>query len=260
MATKPTLANLRFGETAGGSTAGAHLTTPSSGLRDTGFQPSTPAVAGYVNTLVHETYLWAKYLDDGIIDGDLTADNLHILGDADIDDDLNVDGDAQIDLTLNVGGNATVGGSLQSDQNYHTLDQSLKIPASDAVDPGNVHALSTNGAWWVMTGNPNPLVYPIDVPTGAHITGFTVFCNKGSGASYRAKIVRVTSAFAEDDMGLTPATQAGSGDVTLSPSIAPDITTDATSSYVLRVYPNAGNFQASDKIGTAVVSWTYPRP
>lgn len=97
MATKPTLANARFGETVGGSTVGANLTAPSSGLRDTGFQPSTPAVAAYVNWLCHELYLWAKYVDEGVIDGDITCDNLHVLGDADIDDDLNVDGDITVD-------------------------------------------------------------------------------------------------------------------------------------------------------------------
>lgn len=259
MATKPTLANARFGETAGAVVSGT-LVAPLSATRDTGFVASTPAASGQVSALLHEAYLWFKYISDGVFDGDITCTNLHVLGDADIDDDLNVDGDAQIDLTLNVGGNGTFGGYVSSDQNYFTNDQSLLIPAASALNIAADHARSTVGGWWVMTGNPGPLTYPIHLPAGAVITGFTVFCNKSSGASYRAKLLRITSTFTEDDMGLTPGTQTGTGNVTISPAVAPNVTTDGTSSYLLYVYPNSGNFQSGDKIGTVVISWNYPHP
>ncbi len=42
---------------------GAELLVPSSGLRDDGFQPGTPAVPGYVNELFKQSYLWAAFFD-----------------------------------------------------------------------------------------------------------------------------------------------------------------------------------------------------
>lgn len=65
MATKPTIALARWADQ-----IGANLLVPSSGLRDLGFQASTPAVAGYVNSELSELYKWALYLSDGALTGD----------------------------------------------------------------------------------------------------------------------------------------------------------------------------------------------
>lgn len=267
MATKPTLANARFGETAGGSTAGAHLTTPSSGLRDTGFQPSTPAVSGYVNTLLHEGYLWFKYLDDGDLVGpiDITGD-LNVTGDIDALDSGSGTGNIHAENNITADGNVTAGGYVSSDQNYFTATQTMQVPAcaasTSAVSTTDdlAHALNSGGSWWVTEGNPNAIVYPIILPAGATIVGWTVYLNKTGGAQYNARLYRVTSAFAEDTMSLSAYSTSASGDTSISAGANPNVTMDSTSSYTLVVYPNSGSFTAGDKIGTAVISWVFTHP
>lgn len=258
MATKPTLANARFGETAGAVVSGT-LVAPLSGTRDTGFVASTPAASGQVSALLHEAYLWFKYISDGVFDGDITCTNLHVLGDADIDDDLNVDGDAQIDLTLNVGGNGTFGGYVDADAHYFTQDQFLVIPAAAAANPGGVHGLNTGATWWVMQADAGAIVWPVRLPAGAIITGYTVYINKGSGVSYTTRLIKTTSAFADSTVTSSTASTTSTGNLTLSPGVLNE-PTSGTDSYSIQITSAGPNFNGSDKVGTAVVTWTYPHP
>ncbi len=75
MSARPNVALARWADQ-----IGANLLTPSSGLRDLGFQASTPAVSGYVNDELHQLYLWAKWLDDG----DVTLNTVAARGGANI--------------------------------------------------------------------------------------------------------------------------------------------------------------------------------
>lgn len=98
MATKPAVALSRWADQ-----IGANLLTPSSGLRDLGFQEGTAAVAGYVNDELHQLYLWAMYLSDGALTGDHTiAGSLTVTADVDVGGDLAANG------ALAVGGHALV--------------------------------------------------------------------------------------------------------------------------------------------------------
>ncbi len=76
MAAKPNIALSRWA-----STGGAELLTPSSGLRDTGFESGTLAEPGYVNELLNRAYAWFQYLNDGVLTGDHTVNGaLHVTG------------------------------------------------------------------------------------------------------------------------------------------------------------------------------------
>ena len=63
MATKPTIADARWAETAGG-TPSAGISAPSSSKRDTGWAVEKPTYQN-VNYLLRQFYLWAKYISEG---------------------------------------------------------------------------------------------------------------------------------------------------------------------------------------------------
>lgn len=63
MATKPDVTLARWADLS------TNVDPPSSGQRDTGWTPSQVGVSDYDNIVKRELYLWAKYLDDGILTG-----------------------------------------------------------------------------------------------------------------------------------------------------------------------------------------------
>lgn len=67
MASKPTIASSRWADQ-----VGANLVSPTGGERDLGFQGGTAAASGKVNWQIHELYLWALYLSDQALTGDLS--------------------------------------------------------------------------------------------------------------------------------------------------------------------------------------------
>lgn len=75
MASKPQIAVARWADQ-----ISANLLSPSSGLRDTGFLAGTPAVSGYVNTMLGELYKWALYVNDGVWDGDIALNGSFTVG------------------------------------------------------------------------------------------------------------------------------------------------------------------------------------
>lgn len=54
--------------------AGSFVTDAPSGLRDTGFLDGTPAAADIVNAEIKQLYLWALYLNDGVLTGNHSVD------------------------------------------------------------------------------------------------------------------------------------------------------------------------------------------
>lgn len=66
MSTKPTIGLARWADT-----GGADKTAPSSGARDIGFQEGDPADQSIVNELLYQHYLWAQYVSEGTLDGDV---------------------------------------------------------------------------------------------------------------------------------------------------------------------------------------------
>jgi hypothetical protein len=63
VASRPTIENARWGETAAG-VVGPNDTAPSSGQKDTGYATNAIAVSSFYNRTLRELYLWAKYLND----------------------------------------------------------------------------------------------------------------------------------------------------------------------------------------------------
>lgn len=221
MATKPTLANARFGETAGGSTVGANLVAPSSGLRDTAFQGSTPAGSGYVNDLLHEAYLWFKWLDDG---PDFTVNDLVVNG------------------TLNVAGDAVFGTSVTLNTSLSvTSARTMTIPAA-AMTPrndGGLGATMNNTGYWDHNVSGASAIYvPIILPIGARITTATWF---GAKTSATGTITVSLRSAANNGSGVTTIATLGSnnsnnpGNISIPAGVAINHTVAGGVSYFFRI-------------------------
>lgn len=254
---KPTIANARWA-----SSGGANLLVPSSGLRDTGFIGSTPAMAGYVNNELHELYLWAAYIDAGVWDG-----NFEVSG------NLKVDGSSEFVGNAVFDGNATATGYVAGSHLYSASSEAYKIPASSSrvafgsgTSPdGSPSAVTTHGfnntaAWRVVTGVSDFIHFPIQLPAGAIIDGWTLYVAKSSGAQYVGEIFSSSSAFAVSSV-LSSGNSSATGNVVISPTTTPSITVDATSEYFFQVRVSAsGAFNAGDKIGHVIINWHLPHP
>lgn len=93
---KPSLEATRF------ATDETNNTAPSSGARDTGWEPSQLAISSYFNALQKANYDWFAYIDAGEWD-----DDLHVTGDVEVDGDTTLDGNATVGGTLDVTGDST---------------------------------------------------------------------------------------------------------------------------------------------------------
>lgn len=130
MATKPTIALARWADQ-----IGANLVSPSSGLRDLGFQPGTAAVSGIVNTELNELYKWALYLSDGALSGNhtiagtlATAEALTVGGQPLVFADFTYTADAGTDtLTATAHGRETGDGAARTTNSGGGLPGGLAI-------------------------------------------------------------------------------------------------------------------------------------
>lgn len=95
MATKPTIADARWGETAGG-TPGL-VVAPNSGQRDSGWTLNQIGISTIDNYIKRQFYLWMKYLSDGALTGNHT-----------ITGTLNVSGLVTADAGVTCGANQNV--------------------------------------------------------------------------------------------------------------------------------------------------------
>jgi len=160
MSAKPTLELSRW------ATGGVNITVPTSGERDTGFVPGTPASSKRVNSLLNQYFLWAQYLNDGVFSGAASFDNsLTITGLATFNDQVVLTGG---DLTLNggaltvgatstltgdvtTGGNVTIGGRLLVFTDFtftadSTTDQLTKTAHGLQTGDGPVRTSNSGGA------------------------------------------------------------------------------------------------------------------
>jgi len=166
MSTKPTIANVRWADV-----GGANLVVPTSGERDGGFQSGTPASAGRVNSLFHENFLWAQYLNDGALSG-----NHSIAGTLEVANTLTCDAAAV------VAGAITIGGQLLAFTDFtftadSTTDQLTKTAHGLETGDGPVRTSNSGGAlpggltagtdYWVIKVDANNLKLAISSDSNA---------------------------------------------------------------------------------------------
>lgn len=182
MATKPTLADARW------ATDLTNNTAPSSGQRDTGWTPNQVAVSDYFNVLANEAYKWFQWLDGN---PDIDVNDLHVLG------DLDVDGSAVVGVDLDVGGSATVGGSLEINTSLIlTSSRTMTIGAAEMQprNDGGLGATMDSSYNWVHNVSGASFIYcPVRLPINARIVTASWFGYKGSATGTIAVSLRRTA-------------------------------------------------------------------
>ncbi len=213
MATKPTIANARWGETAAG-VVGGNDTAPSSGQRDTGWTTNQVAVSSFFNRILRELYLWCKYLSDGALTG-----NHSISGTLDVGSTLTVsnggmevsgsletsvfDGSIDVGGNVNVGSNATVDGDhTVSGRIYEAAPRWRKIPACagkglNAAQTDVAGEYGSQGSIWFPTGATDVFFVPIVLEEGEDLlqVSAAIECSTTGGV--------VMAVFRNDGTGLT---------------------------------------------------------
>lgn len=271
MSTKPTLADARF------ATDVTYRTSPSAGLRDTGFVPNTLAVPNYLNEELYQFYLWAQYLSDGDIDlDDVTANSLTldsfltVNGSATFNDPVVID-DASFGLTVlgPIGAGDIAANSLVTTADVEaanlrfTDDQALTIPAaaSFVATTSARHPLDAGGGWRVLESFTDPIVYPIVLPAGAVLTSWFLYGQKSAGDTLSARIysqsLTTFTMAAADGGGSAGASTSLNTAFTLNPASQPTLTFSLAAQYVL-VVTTGSSFVNGDKLGNLVVTWHMP--
>lgn len=220
MSAKPTIALARWADL-----GGSNVTNPASGLRDTGFMPSTAAVSAYVNALLYQLYLWAKYVDEGDID----LNDVHILG------TLEVDGTSQFD------GATTFNADIDIDTHkikHENKPYSYAFNAVDAIDitGGTVdHTATFPGVVQNESGGGSTAYYRLPpIPWEKRLKRIVVF---GTGVSAGVTLMSY------DTTNTTYQAIAGASNIALSGAadLIPSSPVAATGKgYVLRVITTAG--------------------
>lgn len=157
MATKPTIALARWADQ-----IGANLASPSSGLRDLGFQQGTAALSGIVNTELNELYKWVLYLNDGALSGNHT-----IAGTLGVSSALTVTAGG---LTVSAGGAAITGNSavtgtlgVSGTSTQAAINASGLITANGSINVPTTKTLTlTDGMSALKYGATNEYISGID--------------------------------------------------------------------------------------------------
>ncbi len=256
MATKPTIANARWA-----TAMGAHLTDPAAS-RDLGFQPSTPAVAGHVNTMLHELYLWALYVDEGEFSGDVVFG-----GTVTFDSDVDMTGNTVINGPLVVENEAefnedvTVNADLEATFLYHTGQEMTVLSAAESFVAGDPtdHPIDTNGTWRVVDGTTSKIVFPIHLPAGAVIEGYGLRVAKAAGDQMVVEVVTTSGSFSNS--AIDSASSSLTGNLTITPGTTPSITVPLLQplAFVVSI-SGGGSFTSGDKVGYLYIIWTKPKP
>jgi hypothetical protein len=134
---------------------GAAVIAPSSGLRDFGFQPGTPASPHFVNYELNQLYQWALYLSDGAFEGPVSFDD-----DVTVED-LFVNGDATVQGALDLKDDVTV-----ATGKHIRLQGTGRLKHGTRELPVHIAAFQADGATTYVTFNQI-----------GYITGFSAACS-----------------------------------------------------------------------------------
>ncbi len=152
----------------------------------------------------------------------------------------------------------------------HTTAMVLSIPACMAQDHNASHVKTTSRTagvffgYWALTASGNRLTFPIQLPVGSRITGYTLYVNKltdntntlsarlWSLIGFGATIGTGTALGA----GSTDAGNSTGDDLMTETGLSVDIATGLA--YVLAVQPGTGVAPSADEICHLEVSYTRP--
>lgn len=172
MAVKPNIALARWGSDQTNDVA------PSSGQRDSGWVSHQVAVSSYMNHITYQLYLWAKYVDEGVFDGDVTIDgNLHVTGDTTVDGDLILSGPPK-------------------------CQRSVMYSGANAVPLAGSGASTTSAGQLSLSTSVQYATCPIEIGVGETLMGWRVFLNKSSTTgTITAELVRQAADGSQTQIG-----------------------------------------------------------
>lgn len=145
------------------ATDGTNNTEPSLAQKQTGWTPGQDGVSDYDNWYKELVYRWCQYINDGVIDGDLS-----------IDGNLDVTGE------VTVGGEITAAGDVNAPDHKYTNNRTRWIPIDGFKDPAGAHAYQLE--YWTLGITSNALHGGVPVEFGEHIKGVGVYCHKTSSS------------------------------------------------------------------------------
>lgn len=135
------------------NTDGTNRTTPTSGQMDTGIVSGELAVSSRMNWLLYTSYLWHKWIDDGVwtavslaLTGALSALSLAITNNATVGGTLGVTGNTTIGGTCAITGNASMAGLTYTGPDiYPARTDNYSWRSGSEIDGGGAMTRVTNG-------------------------------------------------------------------------------------------------------------------
>ncbi len=240
-------------------TTATNLVAPAALILSAGWADNEIPTARNHNWLFYWIGQWLAWLNAGDL-GSATFEDVTITDDLTVGDDVQIGGSvsgaagtAPVDFPV----------SAKGPRFYHTTAQRLVISAQKIINPttenDNLPTHLRSGGIWLLAGN-QALEVPIELPVGAHITGWEWPINKvSSGANtISGRLYRQHEDCSAEGALATGNTNSlnAPGATLLTESV--DIEIEEQYSYFLRLTPSAGG--VGDKGAHVIISWTLPPP